>query len=534
MSFEKTSSESLHLLPICSKVKLNNWIEAVPTLRVLFCLIAVAGLLWKADAESNYYLVDNSGSMATEDRRELVQNILKSEFAQLNEGSDVSLTFFQGPTNKEILADDANCEVPVKLSQLERLSTQEFDFDMPSASGSTPMVSALDALAEVDLQERTNVVLITDGSYTCSSTKDVCSAVRRLFSKSENLNLRVRLIDPTPGTLDSLSCITASSQVPSFEFHVTLPASERADWVAARTYGALIAFLIILLSVRLNWWSRTTKVTLDVDEDADEAPDDNEDKLKNLEWFGIGAAFLLAALAVISVIVDKSEMPRAGNSMLIFSNSAFGSRLIPTAILGVVGWFMVQLWEVANIRREKKWRDKQQAQQRQIAKRLRSTEEKQRLEDLRLLKQQRDELRDEDREAWRSDVGGADDPLSELKLKVVELVCAVRGSIIQRIEESSVAKDDPPDGESGDSKEQSDVAAEISVSAYRRVFKWRPKTLARTMFSDKLLTSEDACRDLERFFSIWSSLKPSGDLKKSTLDELLEFEPFTMRFLNPS
>lgn len=506
------------------------------TLKALVVTAIAIFMTLSAQADKHYILVDNSGSMASEERRSLVVDILSFELEKLGDDTDVSLTFFQGPPLSEVRAGSQACEVPVDLKPFEKVSSVKALDSLPSASGSTPIVSAIRAIGAAPSNVGAEFLLITDGESTCSDQIDICNSVRSLFRSDQELNLRVRFIDPKPQTLDALSCITTAQHVPSFEFHYSPPEVERADFLAAQTYGALIAFMIIALSVRLNWWSRTTKAILDVDEEADDdktAGDalEDDERLKALEWIAIIAAALFALWAGCAIANNLPKMPKANNSMLVFSNSAFGSRLIPTAILGLVGWFMIQLWEIANIRREKKWRVKQQAQHRQIARRLRAAEERARLDDLRQLRQAQDKLRDDQRDFWLSSGVEADAELKELRKKAIDKVYTARGTIIQKIEDHSIIKDDLDTEKPDDATIEGTPAETVSTSAYSDLFKWGAEKLAKKLKSDNLITTADEYRDLVLFFSAWSNLCNQRNPDAESLSKILEFEPFTLRFL---
>lgn len=159
-------------------------------LRALLVFVIAILIALSARAQKHYILVDNSGSMASEARRSLVIDILSYELEKLGDDTDVSLTFFQGPPLTEVRVGLQACEVPVRLESFEKVSSLKSLDDLPPATGSTPIVSAIRAIGTVPSIEDKEFLLITDGESTCSNQIDICNSVRSLFRSGEEINLR--------------------------------------------------------------------------------------------------------------------------------------------------------------------------------------------------------------------------------------------------------------------------------------------------------------------------------------------------------
>ena len=294
--------------------------------------------------------------------------------------------------------------------------------------------------------------------------------------------------------------------------------------------------------VILNAWSRSTKATLGVNENQETLTEQEykilakSKKRNGLELTGIGFAVGLILTSAVSFYFGQRELGKAWNSMIVFSNSAFGSRLIPTAILGIFGWFMVQLWDVANIRREKPWRDKLDAQQRQIARQIRTDKEKRRESDLKKLNREREELREAELALWVPKQDADADPLMALKRQVVDHIDQVRISIVR---DQSVLEDlnlelSEDTKTSGEKSKKAKEPKTIEASEYLGAFKWKPKTLAKSMMNDELIEGDKARDDLEKFFTTWGAIKSPEDVSEDQLRELLNFHAASLRYLETS
>ena len=186
--------------------------------KLIVTWVMVVASLGSAHCEQLFILVDNSGSMATAERRQVVEEVIDFELGKIGAGTDVSVTFFQGPSGEELSTENSNCESEVAIEDTEPYQPEQWDLQIPAASGSTPILSALDALAKEDISDSDQIVLITDGSYACAPLKEICTKVDYIHRSAGNAAIKVSLVDPTIAVLDELSCITAPSRATSFEF----------------------------------------------------------------------------------------------------------------------------------------------------------------------------------------------------------------------------------------------------------------------------------------------------------------------------
>lgn len=501
-----------------------------------FC-VTVATLIVgsAANAEAKYVLIDNSGSMAAESRRAAVESLVEEEISTTPLDSALSITVFNGPEADELQANGEACEADVVLSPSLADEQARENFQIPAASGSTPLLSAVNALSEAKILEPTTAVLITDGSYTCGEIAEICGAFRSTVNQHSHLRWRVHLVDANPAAFDEFSCVQSvwSAQVQSLNSPKRTARTDRNDLLALRLFGFSTFSFLALLAACMSYWARTTKETLEADADKGETADRKPSPGERVLIFFV---VVTGGFAGWSLRENWNEIHNAWISLVFFSNSQFGSRVIPTALFGVIGWIFVQLWGVANERRQKAWKDKIQKQQEAVARHLRLSEQGRLRRSISELAIETERLQKQETEDWFADKNDLEPELVTKIERVLNCVHEVRAvlqaRIVERVEQALTNDlEEPEDAPTPETKPNTEKP--LDAELYIKMFEWSPKRLAKQLRTVSIIepTQEESVRE---FFEIWASLQKSRPIMDAADTERLQsFNKFTLEFPPP-
>jgi hypothetical protein len=167
---------------------------------VIVALLSALCVFETASAQPLFVLVDRSSSISpaeTNASKRLLDDLLKTP------GEDVSITRF-GAEN------GGSCATPVEISPLAPRAGLKFD--LGRASGSTPIVGALEAALPKAAEAQGRILIVTDGREGCG--RNLCVARQRLAQIYPETAIELKFLGDEQADLDAqdaLGCLNSPS-----------------------------------------------------------------------------------------------------------------------------------------------------------------------------------------------------------------------------------------------------------------------------------------------------------------------------------
>ncbi|WP_430402501.1 hypothetical protein [Hyphomonas sp.] len=286
--------------------------------------------------------------------RESVDEEIRQTVERELEGSDVSVTYFQG-------ANDNDCESDVTIATPDIVG-EPFILDPPSAGGSTLIVTALKALRDIQTEEQTLVTLYTDGSYAdsvCETPEDICSALADLRRSKPQLDFNFAY-PPAIRTAGRpvLSCAGEPSTSLGLAEEVSTDppedVSEVPVWPSIAAWSVIPWVFVFLLALNTMSRRRHTKHI----EESYEIEDPKKSVTKS-EWRAYTALWIVLGLAALCLLVYAFRGPttwRAFGLVYEEANRPLLAIVFAWVLTVVSGWYFVEVLNDIRARQNKQWR----------------------------------------------------------------------------------------------------------------------------------------------------------------------------------
>lgn len=285
--------------------------------------------------EEVYFVIDASGSMAS--KLDLAEQNIQREVDALQTASPdilVSRTYFGG-------SNGGVCGTDVKIQPV--LTFRESESTNLSAEGSTQLGTALDAVLREVGSKASKVYLVTDASQTDGCGVDVCEVAKKLLPQS-NVELKVIPIRPDPEDIDSLGCLQGYQQM-STDPPAIIPTDTDDIGTPSFIATGLIMFGALLLCI---WIILRLLIALQKNEAiASKERIPTQTTKITFAWVLLltGSAILICTPLLLLGRLHQ-EIP----AVHTFINERFTSTFISSALLGFVGWSLIQVWSINEFR----------------------------------------------------------------------------------------------------------------------------------------------------------------------------------------
>lgn len=309
----------------------------------LFSLSAFAQSESVTKPHKNYFMIDGSGSM--KEKHSLLEATVERRLEQTrqNDSNSVIIPTIFGATGRE------ECAAPISI---ESPLDDEGSIVIPNENykQSTPLGAALLAATLDAGDDQATILLFSDEGQTDGCGIDVC-AVARYHLPRDNIDVRSVAVGASPEDHDRVGCIEgaqASSKTHDVRTgrSATKDSGSEGGFVGtAKWWLPFIGVLSVLPFVILLLLSETQK---------NEAIAGKEQIPPRWRKITAGWVFFVIAIVCLTFTFTWARQDLSRDLPFVYAllNDRLSSGFITSAILGFLGWVLLQVWSNNKFRQE--------------------------------------------------------------------------------------------------------------------------------------------------------------------------------------